>query len=421
MANFTTTQQAPSIKELLDTMIYKSYEFNCETWKVFKKELVKEEVHSIGRYMNQKVKSNQSYGSQATEGGAFPASDRMKHVRALVGYRSQFASFGFTGDVEDTANIKTQFDVLKEIVRDTTDQFDEVQNFFLFGTGNGALGVIDSVSTNDLTMLNTVANPYGARMIREGQLLNAYDQSGSAYRSGDMTVNSVARGTDIVSVDTAAGSIANDDDDILVFKGSYNYAPQGLAYHIADSGTWLGLSRTTYPSLKSIVHDAASASIDQDMIDIASLKSQLVRGNGAPKYDHLLIMHDATETAFRMSVRSAGNVQFNADLSGNSKMDLSVKKVAPNGMKIHIDQWCAPSDVWGVRLQDWAIEEVAPRQLYKHNDGNIFIQQISGSGYADAKEGRVYARYNLVCKNPSAQFRIKNINFNKELTRTNRS
>jgi hypothetical protein len=71
-------------------------------------------------------------------------------------------------------------------------------------------------------------------------------------------------------------------------------------------------------------------------------------------------------------------------------------------------------------MSDWAIEEVAPRQLYKHGDGQIFIQKLaSGPVYADAKEGRVYWRYNLVCKAPFRQFRIKNLMFDTALTRIN--
>lgn len=421
MPNYTTTELNKIVKQTLDTMIHESFSFNTETLKLLQRELTKEDITSLGREFTIEVGANESYGSQATQGGAFPAGGVITDVRATVNYRSQFASFGFTGDVEDLANSKTQQDALKRLVKNTTKAFDEKQNFFMFGNGSGVLGVIDSISTNDITMLNNVTYGQGARGVRTNMLLNAYDQSGSAYRSGDMTVTGVNQATNVVSVDAAAGSIASDDDDVLVFKGSYNYAPQGFAYHIADSGTWLGLSRTTYKTLRSTVHDASSASIDQDMIELAAHKAHLVRGDTAPMFDYKLIMHPVQHKNLRASIRSAGNVQFNANLGGNSKMDLSVKSVAPNGMEILEDSWCSPSDIWGVRLADWAMEEVTPRQLYKHNDGNVFIQSLASStAYGDAKEGRVYSRYNLVCKKPSAQFRIKNVNFNTAEAITNR-
>lgn len=419
--SYTTTQLNQIVKETFDTMIHESYDFNVGTMKRFKKEVPTEDITSLGRYFAIQVQSNESYGSQSTEGGAFPAAGSLVDVKALVNYRSQFASFKFTGDVEDLATNKTLTNALKRIVKDTTEAFDEKQNFFLFGDGSGVLGVIDSVSSNDLTMLNTVANSYGARAIRKGQLLNAYDVSGSAYRVGDMTVASVNRTTDVVAVDSAAAAIASDDDDVLVFKGSYGYAPQGFAYHVNNTGTWLGLSRTTYPSLRSTVHDAASASLDQDMIELAALKARNVRGDAAPKFDYILVMHPVQHKNLRASIRSAQGVTFNANLAGNENMDLSVKNVTPNGMEVVEDSWCAPSDVYGLRTEDWAIEEVAPRQMYKHGDGNVFIQSLaSATSYGDQKEGRVYSRYNIVCKKPFRQFRIKNVNFSTAETRIQR-
>jgi len=419
--SYTTTQLNQIVKETFDTMIHESYDFNVGTMKRFKKAVPTEDITSLGRFFAIQVQSNESYGSQSTEGGAFPLAGSLVDVKALVNYRSQFASFKFTGDVEDLATNKTLTNALKRIVKDTTEAFDEKQNFFLFGDGSGVLGVIDSVSSDDITMLNTVANSYGARAIRKGQLLNAYDVSGTAYRVGDMVVQSVNRTTDVVTVDTAAAAIANDDDDVLVFKGSYGYAPQGFAYHVNNTGTWLGLSRTTYPSLRSTVHDAASASLDQDMIELAALKARNVRGDAAPKFDYILVMHPVQHKNLRAAIRSAQGITFNANLAGNENMDLSVKNVTPNGMEVVEDSSCAPSDVWGLRTEDWAIEEVAPRQMYKHGDGNVFIQSLAAStAYGDQKEGRVYSRYNIVCKKPFRQFRIKNVNFNTAETRIQR-
>jgi hypothetical protein len=392
------------------------------TLKRFKREVPTEDITSVGRYFAIQVQSNESYGSQSSEGGAFPAAGKLVDVKALVNYRSQFKSFAFTGDVEDLANKKTLQNMFTRIVKDAQQVFDRTQGFFLFGSGSGELARIDVANTNDITTLNNVTYPYGARAINAGMLLNAYDISGAAYRTGDMTVASVARATDIVSVDSAAASIASDDDDVFVYKSSYNYAPQALKYHVNDdTGTWLGLSRNTYPNLRSIVHDAASASVDFDMIELADLKSRNITGDDAPKFGKLLIMHPVQHKNLRALARSSGNVQFNANLGGNAKMDLLVKDVAPAGQEIIEDSNCGPSDIWGLNLDDWAIEEVAPRQLYKHNDGSVLIQQIAAStAYGDAKEGRVYWRYNYVCKAPFRQYRIKNVNFSTAETRISR-
>lgn len=424
--SYTTTQLNQIVKETFDTMIHESYDFNVGTMKRFKKAVPTEDITALGRYFAIQVQSNESYGSQSTEGGAFPVAGNLVDIKALVTYKSQFASFKFTGDVEDLATNKTLTNALKRIVKDTTESYDEKQNYFLFGNGTGSLGTVniptDELSGDDkFSMFNTIVRSQGARAIRAGQVLSAYDVSALptlTKRSGDITVKSVNRSSDEVLV--AAGGLPAGlaQNDVITFKDSYGFAPQGFAYHIADSGTWLGLNRANYPSLNSVIHDAASASLDQDMIELVALKSRNVRGDAAPKFDYALIMHPVQHKNLRAAIRSASNVDFTASLAGNEKMDLSVREVSPNGMEIIEDSWCAPSDVWGVRMSDWAIEEVAPRQMYKHGDGNVFIQSLAGStAYADAKEGRVYSRYNIVCKKPYRQFRIKNVNFNKEETR----
>lgn len=420
---YSTTQLNEVVKELLDAKIQASFDHNCQTLKKFKKEAVTEETTSRGRDFVITLTSNQSYGSQASEGAAFPVAGNLTRDRANITYRSQFASFDFTGDVEDLRNKRTLQDEVQAIVKDTMEQFDEVQNFFLFGDGNGVLGVIDSIASNDITMLNTVANSYGARFIRRNQRLNAYDQSGAAYRTGDMVVTGVNRTTDVVTVDSAAAAIANDDDDVLVFEDSYGFAPYGLKYHVSDTGTWLGLNRATatYSGLRSLVYDAASASVDFDMIEAGVQQSKNLRGDMAPEFDFKLIMHPVQHRYLRALARSSGNVQFNAALAGNKKMDLIVQSVSPGGMEICEDSWCAPSDIWGLRMADWAIEEVTPRQLYKHSSGDVFIQSLaSGPVYKDVKEGRVYWRYNIVCKAPYRQIRWKNVNFSTSDTRIQR-
>jgi hypothetical protein len=421
MAQLTTTVLNKMVKETLDAKIQMSFPFNSKTMNLFKKEVVTEDVTNIGRYFDIQVSANESYGSQATEGGAFPAAGVYGDQKALIPYRSQFSSFAFTGDVEDLATNKTLENGLQRNIKDTTKSFDEKQNFFLYGDGSGTIGQIDSISSNAITMLNSTTYAYGARGTRTGMTVNAYDISGAAYRSGDMVVQSVVQSTNIVNVDTAAASIASDDDDTLVFKGSYGYAPQGFTYHINDSGTWLGLSRSTYPTLKATVVDASSASIDWDILELADMKAGNIKGDDAPNFSALIAMHPVQHKNLRAATRALGNVQYQTPITGTGKADLLIKDIAPGGQRVVRDSWCPPSDVFGLQLEDWAIEEVAPRQLYKHNDGSVFIQSLSTSTtYADAKEGRIYARYNVACKNPSRQWRVKKLAFTASEVTTNR-
>jgi hypothetical protein len=419
---YSTTNLNEIVKETYDAVIQDSFDNNVGTLNLIKREVPTEGLTALGRVFTINLQDNESYGS-TTEGGAFPAAGAMVDDRATVNYRSQFSSFDFTGDVQDLATNKTLQNATTRIIKNTTEAFDAKQDLFCYGTGNGVIAQIDTVSVNDITALNNVTYGYGARNVRKGQRLNAYDVSGTAYRVGDMVVASVNRSTDVIAVDTAAAAIATDDDDVLVFEDSYNLATQGFAYHVNNSSTtWLGLTRSSTPGIDSIVYDASSASIDYDLLENALVLSRNIRGDAAPKFDYTVIGHPVQHSNLRKLARSSGNVQFNAQMGGNEKIDLMVKDVALAGMKYHEASNCSPSDMWMLKLSDWAIEEVAPRQLYKHGDGQIFIQKLaSGPVYADAKEGRVYWRYNLVCKAPFRQVRIKNLMFDTALTRIKRA
>lgn len=420
-SNLSTTQANVLVKEQFDAAIQASFDQNTEGLSVIKKEVMSEAISPVGRYFAININANESYGSQGTEGGAFPAVGRSVDVRALVNYRSQFKSFGFTGDVLDIVSSATNMNLFKQEIQRSTEAFDAQQDFFLFGDGTGSLGNVNATNgSTTITMDNTVTYPYGARAMRANQVLNAYNGGGSAYRSGDMTVSLVNRSTDVATVDTTATSLAA--NDTIVFKNSYNYAPQGLLYHVDDSGTWLTLSRSTYPGTKATVIDASSASIDWDIIETADQRSRNNRGDASKKYQGVLFAHPVQHKALRASARTSSNLQFQANVAGTQNMDLLVQNVTPGGMKIIEDSNCQPSIVYGVNLADWAIEEVAPRQLYKHNDGSVLIQQIASStAYGDAKEGRIYWRYNLVCKAPFRQWRIKNLNFSTSDTRISRA
>lgn len=411
MAYNSGTDAQKVFKEILDAKIHASFENNTQVLKAFKRTVGSEEINGRGRAFTMLVQDNESYGSMTTEGGAFPVAVDMVDVKPVINYRSQFASFDFTGDVEDLRNTKTLQDLVTRIMENTTKAFDEKQEFFLFGSGNGAIATASaSNSSGTQAFAKAVGTGLGANFVRKGQLLSIMDASNSFADLGDHTVTSVNRSTDVV---TFGETVASDAPDILTFRDSYNYAPLGFKYHInSGDSNWLGVDRTTYTSLAGVIVDAASASIDFDLIEDALLLSRNARGDMAPKFDYTFIMHPAQHKNLRQLARDSGNVQFNAKLNGNEKADLLIRDIGLGGASIMESSWCDPSDVWGLRMEDWMLEEVVPRQLYKHGSGDIFIQQIaSATTYGDAKEGRVYWRYNPVCKAPHSNFRLKNINF----------
>ena len=209
---------------------------------------------------------NEGSGVSIGEGGSLPTAGNFDPQNFTIPMRYDYGMIQLTKQAIDSA--KTSKGAFKNVFKTSMETM--VKNMKresqrkLFGSGTGIMALVNG-TINDTTITidspgNVAGSTGGARYIRKGMILAFHD--GSTLR-GVRTVSSVSSdGTQIV-VDSAVSVTDNDfitraptTSVATVGTTSYNVEPMGIL-GLIDNGTYVttlnGLSRTTYPQLKSRV------------------------------------------------------------------------------------------------------------------------------------------------------------------------
>lgn len=405
---YTTTSASPVLKEYVDPAVYKTFVLEDNTFRAFM-EGKTEKTNIRGRRKVFSVSPNASYGSIA-EGGQLPQPDAPVDVEGKIYYLNQFKTYEINKEVLEQDDDQALVSLAKRPIQSTTETFMEDQEVWVFGTGNGSLGVLSDVSGGTTLVFG---GDYGSENIRKRARLNWYSAANSQRTGGGTSVstvisNDVATGT--VVVDAVPNNLAA--TDYATYENSQGNAFHGIPYHIRSStDTWLTLSPATYPTLKSTVHDAAGNPLTPGMIDLVQAKTRKVTGANAPLNDFALIMHPAQEYVYRSLGYEPGVVQQQVIVDGNGRrtLDLGFTNVMHNGMRFRLSNKCARSDIWGIRFSDWAVDYIKKPGLYEDAHGETMWQK-SGSGVPyDAIQGAVAWRGDLVLNRRERQFRIMNL------------
>lgn len=404
---YSTSTASPLLKEYVDPAVYKSFAQEDNTFAAFM-EGKTERTNILGRRFTVRVRPNASYGSIA-EGGQLPMAHQPANVQAKVYYLNQFKTVEINKEVLEQDDDMALVSLAKDPIREATETFMEDQEVWVFGTGNGALGVIATGGVSGTTI--TFGGDYGSENIRVGARLNWYSSANSQRTGGGTSVSTVLTNdvdTGIVTLDAVPNNLAA--TDYATYENSQGNAFHGLPYHIASStDTWLGLSPGTYPTLKSTVHDAAGNPLTPGMIDLVVAKARRKQGANAPMFDYALIMHPAQEYNYRALGYDTTQVTVNVNADGSKNLDFGFRNVMHNGMRFRLSQKCARSDIWGIRFGDWAVEYIKKPGLYQDAHGETMWQK-SGSGTPyDAVQSAVHWRGDLVLKRRERQFRIKSL------------
>lgn len=402
---YTTTTASVAMKDYIEPAIRETFAEENNTFRAFMDGKT-ERTNIRGRRIPFRVRQNASYGSIA-EGGQLPLAGTPVDVEAKIYYLNQFLTGEMNKEVLEQDDDAALVSFSRRNMEMDTQTFNQRQNLWMFGTGNGSLGVTSDVSGGTTIVFG---GDYKARNFIVGSRLNWYSSGNSQRTGGSVSVSTVLTNDgETITVDAVPNNLAN--TDYATYENSQGNAPHALPYHISDAvTTWLGLSPSTYPTLKATVHDANSNPLTPGMIDLAQAKTRKRAGVNVPLNDFGLIMNSAQEYAYRALGYDTNTVTVNVMADGGKRtLDFGFTQVMHNGMRFRLDDDCAQSDIWGVRYSDWAIEFVKLPGMYTTPGGDKLWQKSgSGSPY-DAVQYAVYARYDLVCKDRRRQFRIKNL------------
>ena len=421
MPAYTMTTAAPILKEVFDETIVEAISKRNTFYSWLRRRVQKETINDRGHHFAVKTRRNQGYGSltSAQEGGLLPRAGAPARRKVRVDYRDHFISGELTGRVLDADSKTALLRLSKDSFADAEESFTTFQDFYLFGSGTGSLGVVTATNqSTTATFALAQATPYGSMMIQETQRIEFYHPTTFVqYTGGSVTVSTVSSkdsSTDVVTFDAVPNDLVA--NAIAVLEGTINREVQGLDFYVGNSGTtWLADSETgtaynraANPWTSANVLDKAGAALAPTDIDTISLQTSNAEGDGRPSWNHVLLSHVAQQNMYR---KLGYNLNRTVNVTGNSKLDLGFAEVSHNGMEWRTSSHAQADRIYGLDLAGWSMMEVKAPQMYNFPGGPL-VQKPGTDRYYDAVQFAVYARYALVCKTPYKQFLLKNLAFN---------
>jgi len=237
--------------------------------------------------------------------------------------------------------------------------------------------------------------------VKRGMVIDFVTDAGARTASATVSDVSWVNSTITTSVDVSA--LLTDNDGIFltgVQDGNGSLLARGydgLEGGTAASGTYLGLSKSTFPAWAGNVI-TASGPLDEDLLMQAFNRVRVEVG--ADARDFALIAHPS-------AIRRFMEVAYPRQRFSGSSVDLGVSEVKFNGQTF-IDVVTIPdTDVYGVAMSELKRFETPNGSLQLSDDfGGTGIKWLNGF---DAGLGYVRSYNNVVLTNPKKAFRIQSL------------
>jgi len=235
-----------------------------------------------------------------------------------------------------------------------------------------------------------VNNPNG---LAEGSSYQVWSSLGGTNRGSFVVATVDANGGDVVTTVANPAPAGTTINDLILVAGSSGVAATslfGLEYHNTNltTGSWLGLSRTTYPNkLETPYVNAGGAAISVQIV--RSLKQSMIRAlgtNGADVRKIIFHMGLDQEAAWEDAQIAVTTVIQN-QLTGDASLDMA-KANAPKtmgGNRIISSIHGIKGRIDAIDLSHWGIAEIQPVDLYDI-DGQTQFQTYGASGGLNAAQ-----------------------------------
>lgn len=429
---YTTATASPILKEEFDKNVVNAISKRNTTFSWFIKNVKKEDINPRGYFFSAKTRRNQGYGSNtlSQEAGILPRSGTPAYKKIKATYGSHFIGGEMSGDVMDAKDDAALLGMAKDYMADAEESFTHFQDFYLFGNGSGSLGVTSTAYSGGtptvFTMALSATRPYGSTKIQPTQRIQFINPADGTQRTGGSvtvsTVVSVNPSTDVVTCDALPTDFAI--SDIVVIEDTYGREIYGFDYYLNDSNTTYlldgetgsAITRSTNPWTKANVYDASSSAIAPAYLDTIATQTTTQTGDGEIAFDAVMVSHIAQVKKY-MSLGYA--LTRTVEASGNKKLDLGFAKVSHNGMQWRTSANAQPDRIYGLTLSSWVLPFVKMPQMYKWASGGSLIQKPGTDRYYDAAQFYVYARYQVVCREPFRNWLVKGLTFDTSDVRVN--
>jgi hypothetical protein len=256
----------------------------------------------------------------------------------------------FEKDIQNTeGNDRAFVNHLDDEVNMMIEDFLKVQNIDTFMDGSGIRGTISSGTTSatQTLLVSTAFGAFGSRYLQVGDFVDIYDSGLTTSRTGGngVKVNSITRSASggNATVVFSASVATTTNDVVVVGGGKVNKSYIGLwSATNNDTGSFQGLSRNTYPILKSNVVDAAGNGLSETYLQQLLSGIEINSGTQTPP------------TEFR-----TGQAQFDAYAAlgyaqkrfTDSSLDKGFQSLDFNGIPFKKDVDCPPAAIFALNMK----------------------------------------------------------------------
>lgn len=297
---------------------------------------------------------------------------------------------------------------VQHLLANAMKEFRRMVDANLMTAGDGVLGVVSAVSTNTLTL---GTDGYGTRLLRHGQKFNLYDTTLATNRTAgdERQITQVDHETKIVTYSGAAivGQTATDKVVASGLSGANPVGILGVPYHHsnASTGTWLGLSRATYPEIRANRINAAGAlALPHARRALNKIGERLGQENGLKLKAWL---HPCQAQAYEELGQLV--TQINKTPNDKEKLDLyfDVQQIAGVPARKHFNWDKKRIDM--VVDEVWGRAEMKPAGFYEEEGRRLFEVRGPSGGVAAATLFYLVASFNTFVNQPPGLSYIDNL------------
>lgn len=301
---------------------------------------------------------------------------------------------------------KAVINAVREAVAEAMAEYRRFLDCLAMTSGNGVLATITAVAANTPTGFDryTCDDEYGVRLLRYNHKITIYQSNLSGPRHADVTEKEIQnidyanRTFDLATV-TNRGQV----NDVVLPSGLSGANPvsfYGVGYHhsIASTGTWLGLSRATYPQVRaSGVNAAGSLALSHARLAMNKIGDRL-GVNYKPKV--VAWMHPCQKHAYEELGQLVQVVNRSGGSSQNLDLYFDVVQIAGAPIKEHYS--------WSKKRIDfivpsvWGRAEAAPVQWFKVGNNRIFPVYGASGGISASFLSYITSSFNYYVENPAA-------------------
>ena len=218
------------------------------------------------------------------EGQAVPAANNDNIQQAVLNARPFLFQLQMSGLLKSISGASYAFaDVLQQAIDRKVRSASVYFEGLIPRDGTGQLALVNEPSSvPDTTSGNLNVDNPGTTDLRRGMNVDFLDTS-TNVKEGSAKITDVDHANIAITLDSDISSLIGDNSKIFM-SGTQTSGtvasrePNGLADQVKTSGTWNGLSLTTYPALKGNVLAAGSVDVTEDILQRGADRIEIEMG-----------------------------------------------------------------------------------------------------------------------------------------------